>query len=109
MIRICPMRDGPCPHGLGCLYVGDGAYGYPCKPGWKSRAAALSAAPSPTEGKAASIWQWRTIGSWHTVDSGDVEDPEAYARAMAAAGNGRVRQVWTQPAPSSPTGGENER
>lgn len=39
MIRICPMRDGPCPHGMACPYVGDGAYGYPCKDGWRSRRA----------------------------------------------------------------------
>ncbi len=38
-IRICPMRDGPCPHGMACPYVGDGAYGYPCKDGWRSRRA----------------------------------------------------------------------
>jgi len=33
-IRICPMRDGPCRHGLNCPYVGDGYMGYPCKEGW---------------------------------------------------------------------------
>lgn len=33
-IRICPMRDGPCWHGMHCPYVGDGYMGYPCKEGW---------------------------------------------------------------------------
>lgn len=33
-VRICAMRDGPCPHGLTCPYVGDGYMGYPCKEGW---------------------------------------------------------------------------
>lgn len=33
-IRICPMRDGPCRHGLHCPYVGDGYMGYPCREGW---------------------------------------------------------------------------
>jgi hypothetical protein len=33
-VRICPMRDGPCPHGIDCEFVGDGPYGYPCKDGW---------------------------------------------------------------------------
>lgn len=37
-IRICPMRDGPCPNGMDCPFVGDGPYGYPCKPGWKKPA-----------------------------------------------------------------------
>jgi len=36
-IRICPMRDGPCPHGLHCQFVGDGYSGYPCKEGWNVR------------------------------------------------------------------------
>jgi hypothetical protein len=36
IIRICPMRDWPCPHGMSCPYVGDGAYGYPCKDGYKT-------------------------------------------------------------------------
>ncbi len=22
-VRICPMRDGPCPHGINCPFVGD--------------------------------------------------------------------------------------
>ena len=29
MIRICPMRDGPCPHGMGCPHWIDR---YTCKP-----------------------------------------------------------------------------
>lgn len=35
MVRICPMRDGPCPHGMDCPFVGEGHYGYPCKDGWQ--------------------------------------------------------------------------
>ncbi|RUW04014.1 hypothetical protein [Mesorhizobium sp. M1A.F.Ca.IN.020.04.1.1] len=42
-IRICAMRDGPCPHGLHCPYVGDSYMGYPCKEGWNG---ALAASPS---------------------------------------------------------------
>lgn len=38
-IRICPMRDGPCPHGMSCKFVGDGYMGYPCKLGWYERPA----------------------------------------------------------------------
>ena len=38
-IRICVMRDAPCPHGFNCPYLGTGPYGYPCKDGWKSRPA----------------------------------------------------------------------
>ena len=34
-VLICPMRDGPCPHGIDCKFVGDGPYGYPCKDGWR--------------------------------------------------------------------------
>lgn len=37
-IRICPMRDGPCPRGMACEFVGDGPYGYPCKEGWRDTA-----------------------------------------------------------------------
>lgn len=35
MVRICPMRDAACPHGLNCPHVGDGPMGYPCKDGWR--------------------------------------------------------------------------
>lgn len=38
-VRICPMRDGPCPNGINCQFVGDGPYGYPCKDGWRTPAA----------------------------------------------------------------------
>jgi hypothetical protein len=38
-IRICPMRDGPCPHGFNCQFVGDGYMGWPCKEGWSSHRA----------------------------------------------------------------------
>ena len=38
-IRICVMRDAPCPHGFNCPYLGTGPCGYPCKDGWKSRPA----------------------------------------------------------------------
>jgi hypothetical protein len=41
-IRICPMRDGPCPHGMTCPFVGDGPFGYPCKEGWQAGRRALS-------------------------------------------------------------------
>lgn len=36
IMRICIMRDGPCPHGMDCPYVGDGPLGYPCKEGWRT-------------------------------------------------------------------------
>lgn len=39
MIRVCPMRDARCPHGVDCPYVGDGPYGYPCKEGYNQVAA----------------------------------------------------------------------
>ena len=39
LVRICPMRDGPCPYGLSCAFVGDGPMGYPCKDGWRSTSA----------------------------------------------------------------------
>lgn len=35
-LRVCPMRDAICPHGLNCPY----ADSYDCKPGWESRPAA---------------------------------------------------------------------
>lgn len=35
MLRICPMRDAVCPHGVSCPYVGDGPYGFPCKDGYR--------------------------------------------------------------------------
>lgn len=41
-IRICPMRDGPCPHGLRCPFVGESYMGYPCKDGWSARALSAS-------------------------------------------------------------------
>ena len=43
IIRICPMRDGPCPHGFDCKFVGDGYYGYPCKEGWRELPAGRAA------------------------------------------------------------------
>lgn len=42
-VRICPMRDGPCPHGINCPFVGDSYYGYPCKDGWRERPAGRAA------------------------------------------------------------------
>ncbi len=35
-VRICPMRDGPCPHGMRCPFVGESYHGYPCKAGWSA-------------------------------------------------------------------------
>jgi hypothetical protein len=32
-IRVCPMRDAICPHGMSCPYTD----GYDCKPGWWSQ------------------------------------------------------------------------
>lgn len=37
-VRICPMRDGPCPHGMDCPFKGDGPFGYSCKEGWRAPA-----------------------------------------------------------------------
>lgn len=31
-MRVCPMRDATCPHGMSCPYVD----GYNCKPGWRT-------------------------------------------------------------------------
>lgn len=42
-IRVCPMRDAICPHGISCPFVGDGYHGYPCKDGWSSSRAASRA------------------------------------------------------------------
>lgn len=49
-IRICPMRDGPCPHGFDCQFVGDGPYGYPCKEGWAERPTLKALAAKEVEG-----------------------------------------------------------
>lgn len=48
-VRICPMRDGPCPHGLACPYVGDDYMGYPCKEGWSGRRALSERKEGQTE------------------------------------------------------------
>ena len=33
-VRVCPMRDAVCPHGIDCPFTEDR---YACKPGWDSR------------------------------------------------------------------------